>query len=60
MKELLAPLVFLVLFLGIGGAALYLTPRLAAWIDRKRGKQQGPFDGMKKAPEHLEQSEEKD
>lgn len=38
MKELLAPAVFLALFFGIVGTALYLTPKLAAWVERKRGE----------------------
>lgn len=46
MKELLAPVVFLALFIGIVGTALYLTPRLAAWVERKRGK--GPYDDLSK------------
>ena len=49
MKEILAPAVFLVLFIGIVGTALYLTPRLAAWVDRRR--QKGPYDGVAETPE---------
>ena len=50
MKEILAPLVFLALFLGIVGTALFLTPRLAAWLDRKRLMSKGPYADMMEAP----------
>ena len=33
--ETAAPLVFLVLFLVIGGGAVWLTPRLARWLDQR-------------------------
>ena len=41
-----APVIFLVLFLVIVGASLYITPRLAAWLDRKSEKHPGYFDNM--------------
>ena len=41
-----APVIFLVLFLVIVVGALYLTPRLAAWLDKKADKHPGYFDGM--------------
>lgn len=34
--ETAAPLIFLVLFLVIVGGALWVTPRLAKWLDQRR------------------------
>lgn len=41
-----APFVFVVIFLMIGGAALWITPRLAAWLDKKASQNKGYFDDM--------------
>ena len=41
-----APALFLALFLVIVGGALYLTPRIAAWLDKKSEKHPGYFDHM--------------
>ena len=41
-----APLIFLVLFLVIVGGSLWITPRLARWMDKQAGKNKGYFDGM--------------
>ena len=41
-----APVLFLVLFLVIGGAALYLTPRIARWLDKKSTQHRSFYDGM--------------
>ena len=41
-----APLIFLVLFLVIVGGALWVTPRLARWLDQKDAPNKGYFDGM--------------
>ena len=41
-----APFIFLVLFLVIGGGALWLTPRIARWLDERDRKHPGYFDGM--------------
>ena len=59
--ETAAPLVFLVLFLVIGGAALWLTPRLAKWLDEQRKQNSGYYDGMMEQPpeEESDSSEEK-
>ena len=51
MKELLAPIVFLALFIGIVGTALFLTPKLAAWVDRKRSGSKGPYDDAEESHE---------
>ena len=41
-----APLGFLILFLVIVGGALYLTPRIAKWLDERDRHHPGYFDGM--------------
>lgn len=41
-----APLIFAVLFLVIVGGALWLTPRLARWMDRQDAAHKGYYDGM--------------
>lgn len=41
-----APLIFVVLFLVIVGAALWLTPRLAKWLDKKEAGHKSYYDGM--------------
>lgn len=41
-----APFIFVVLFLVIVGAALWLTPRLAKWLDKKESENRGYYDGM--------------
>ena len=41
-----APFIFLVLFLVIVGGALWITPRLAKWLDEREKKNVGYFDGM--------------
>ncbi len=45
-SEAAAPLIFAVLFLVIVGGALWLTPRLAKWLDKKDKENPGYFDGM--------------
>ncbi len=44
--ETAAPIIFLVLFLVIVGGALWITPHLAAWLDKKDAANKGYFDGM--------------
>lgn len=41
-----APVLFLVLFLVIVGGALYLTPRIARWIEQRQKKNPGFYEGM--------------
>lgn len=41
-----APFIFVAVFLFIGGAALWLTPRLAAWLDKKEAQNKSYYDGM--------------
>lgn len=45
-SEAAAPFIFLVLFLVIVGGALWLTPRLARWMDKKASQRRGYFDDM--------------
>ena len=55
-----APAIFLVLFLVIVGGSLWITPRLAAWLDKKSAANKGYFDGMlEEDPGHTEGGEEK-
>ena len=44
--EAAAPFIFLILFLVIGGGALWLTPRIAQWLEKKDQRNPGYFDGM--------------
>ncbi len=44
--EAAAPFIFLVLFLVIVGGALWLTPRIAKWLDERDAANKGYFDGM--------------
>ena len=41
-----APFIFVALFLVIVGGALWLTPRLARWLDKKEAGHKGYYDGM--------------
>ena len=41
-----APFIFVGLFLVIVGASLWLTPRLAKWLDERSAQNRGYFDGM--------------
>ena len=41
-----APVIFLVLCRVIVGAALWLTPRLAKWLDKKESANKSYYDGM--------------
>ena len=41
-----APVIFLALFLVIAGGSLWLTPRLASWLDRRSAANKGYFDDM--------------
>lgn len=45
-SEAAAPVIFLVLFLVIVGGALWITPRLARWLDQRADRHRGYFDGM--------------
>ena len=45
-SEAVAPFIFVVLFLVIVGEALWLTPRLARWLDEREVKHKGYYDGM--------------
>jgi len=61
MSETAAPLIFVVLFLVIVGGALWITPRLARWLDKKDAQNKGYFDGMlEEDPNKAEQTGEKE
>lgn len=45
-SDALAPLIFAVMFLVIVGGALWLTPRLAKWLDKKEAANKSYYDGM--------------
>jgi len=44
--ETAAPIIFLALFLVIVGGSLWITPRLAAWLDQKEAANKSYFEGM--------------
>ncbi len=62
-NDAVAPFIFLVLFLVIVGAALWLTPRLAKWLDKKEAGHKGYYDGMltedPNAPKEERESEDR-
>ena len=41
-----APFIFVALFLVIVGSALWITPRLAKWLDEREANHKGYYDGM--------------
>ncbi|MDE7053215.1 MAG: hypothetical protein K2O84_00170 [Oscillospiraceae bacterium] len=60
-SDALAPLIFAVMFLVIVGGALWLTPRLAKWLDKKDAANKSYYDGMlTEDPNAPEDGEEKD
>lgn len=44
--DTVAPVIFVVLFLVIVGGALWITPRLARWMDKKAAAHKSYYDGM--------------
>lgn len=54
-----APFLFLVLFLVIVGGALWLTPRLAKWLDQKDAANKSYYDGMLTEDPNAAKDEEK-
>ena len=60
-SEAIAPFLFLGLFLLIVGLALYLTPRIARWLEKKEKTKPGYFDSMTESPgEKVSQGEKED
>lgn len=55
-----APFIFVVLFLVIVGAALWLTPRLAKWLDKKDAQNKSYYDGMLTEDPNVPKEEEND
>ena len=45
-----APFVAIALFVLVVGASLWLTPRIARWIDSCRSDQKSFYDGMMEQP----------
>ena len=45
-----APIAAIVLFVVVVGVSIWLTPRIARWIDGRRGKTRGFYDGMMEEP----------
>ena len=48
--EQAAPFVAIALFVLVVGASLWLTPRIARWIDSNRSKEKSFYDGMMEQP----------
>ena len=48
--QIAAPIAAIALFVLVVGVSLWLTPRLARWIDERRGKARGFYDGMMEKP----------
>ena len=46
----LAPFVAIALFVLVVGASLWLTPKLAKWIDEHRSESKGFYDDMVEQP----------
>lgn len=55
-----APFIFVALFLVIVGAALWLTPRLAKWLDKKDAQNKSYYDGMLTEDPNAPKEEEED
>ncbi len=55
-----APFIFVILFLVIVGAALWLTPRLAKWLDKKEAGHKGYYDGMLTEDPNVQEKREGD
>lgn len=55
-----APFIFLVLFLVIVGAALWITPRLARWLDKQEAAHKGYYDGMLTEDPNASKEEDKE
>ena len=49
------PFVAVALFVVVVGASLWLTPRLAKWVDQRKKETPGFYDGMLEKPEEEEQ-----
>ncbi len=52
-----APFAAIALFVIVVGAALWLTPRIAGWIDARRNSTPGFYDGMLEEPANEEEKE---
>ena len=45
-----APFVAIIMFVIVVGVSLWFTPRIAAWIDKRRKDIPGFYDGMHEQP----------
>lgn len=52
-----APFVAIALFVVVVGVSLWLTPRVAKWLDGRRNKTPGFFDGMLEHPVEEDKAE---
>lgn len=52
-----APFAAIVLFVVVVGVSLWLTPRLAKWIDARKKQTPGFYDGMLEHPPEDEEEE---
>ena len=57
-NEIIIILAIIVLFLVVVGGALYLTPRLARWLDKREKTHPGYFDGMLEEDPNAKKPEE--
>ena len=57
---ILFPIVFVILFLVIGGGSLWLTPLIAAWLDKNQKKNKSFYDGMLEEDPNASASEDKE
>ena len=46
-----APIAAIAVFVIVVGVSLWITPRLAKWVDERRKDVPGFFDGMREQPE---------
>ena len=54
-----APLAILIIFLGLVGLSLYLTPRIAKWLDHKDSTHHSYYEGMlEEDPNKAEEKEQ--
>lgn len=52
-----APFVAIALFVVVVGVSLWLTPKLAKWIDAHRNERTGFYDGMMEQPDDQSKEE---
>ena len=60
MASILFPVIFVILFLVIGGGALWLTPRVARWLDEREKNSPSFYDGMLESDPNSPETEERE